>query len=144
MPNTLPDSGEIRCTQRPGRVDSKGLESIDQLLLILPARTPAALWRKLPQGSRLQALLRKRPAGDVPALQTRLSNKRQTLVVAGKVAADAEAFERLTLARKLVTAATTEKAGTLGIAVLGFDADTQQALAEAAVAAALAAGFNLP
>ena len=144
MPNTLPESGEIRCTQRPGRVDSKGLETIDQLLLILPTRIPAALWRKIPQGSKLQALLRKRPPGDVPALQTRLSNKRQTLVVAGKIAADTDAFERLTLARKLVAAATTEKAGTLGILVLGFDADSQQMLCEAAVAAALAAGFNLP
>ena len=144
MPNTLPDSGDIRCTQRPGRVDSKALETIDQLLLILPARTPTALWRKLPQGKRLQALLRKRPAGDVPALQTRLTNKRQTLVVAAKIAPDTGAFERLTLARKLVAAATTEKAGTLGILVLGFDADAAQALSEAAVAAGLAAGFNLP
>ena len=144
MPNTLPDSGDIRCTQRPGRVDSKALESLDQLLLILPPRIPAALWRKIPQGSRLQALLKKRPPGDVPALVTRLNNKRQTLVVAGKTAADAEAFDHLTLARKLVAVATTEKAGTLGILVLGFAAEKQASLSKAAVAAALAAGFNLP
>jgi leucyl aminopeptidase len=144
MHNNLPDSREIRCTQYTGRVDSKGLAAIDQLLVILPKRVPAALWRRLPQGNKLQALLRKRPPGDVPVLQTRLANKRQTLVVAAKVGNDSDEFGRLTLARKLVAAATTEKAGCLGILVAGFDGDEQAALSKATVAAALAAGFNLP
>ncbi|MEJ2129882.1 MAG: leucyl aminopeptidase family protein [Woeseiaceae bacterium] len=144
MPDTLPDSSIIRCTQHPGKTDSKTLEPIDQLLLILPRRVPAALWRKIPQGGKLQALLKKRPAGDLPALETRLSNKRQTKVVAGRIDPGAETFEQLTVARKLVSAATGEKAGCLGIAVLGFDAETEAALYKAAVAAALAASFNLP
>jgi len=144
MQNISPDSRPIPCSQRLGRVDSKALEPVDQLLLILPTRAPASLWRKIPHGAKLQALLKKRAAGDVPALTTRLSNKRQTLVVAAKLAADADAFAQLTFARKLVAAATTEKAGTLGILVLGFERDTRHALCQAAVAAALAAGFNLP
>lgn len=144
MQNTLPDFREIRCTQPLGKVDSKGLEAIDQLLLILPTQTPSTLWRKLPQGSKLQPLLKKRPAGEVPALQARLSNQRQTLVVAAKIAAGSDAFERLTMARKLVAAATGEKAGTLGILVMGFDTKQQHALCHATVAAALAAGFKLP
>ena len=114
-------SREIGVTQQLGRADSKAFEPIDQLLLILPERPPAALWRSIPQGSKLQALLKKRAAGEVPALQTRLANKRQTLVVAGKIAGDAEAFEQLTFARKLVAAATAEKAGSLGILVAGFE-----------------------
>ena len=120
MPNTLPDSSVIRCTQHPGKTDSKTLEPIDQFLLILPKRVPTALWRRIPQGSKLQALLKKRPAGDLPALETRLANKRQTRVVAGKIEPGAAAFAKLTFARKLVSAATGEKAGCLGIAVLGF------------------------
>jgi len=144
MQNTFPESRSIPCSQRLGSVHSKALESIDQLLLILPKRTPGPLWRKIPQGTKLQALLKKRTAGDVPALTTRLSNKRQTLVVAAKIAADTDAFGQLTLARKLVAAAATEKAGSLGILVLGFERETQRALCKAAVAAALAAGFNLP
>ncbi|MDH3431727.1 MAG: leucyl aminopeptidase family protein [Gammaproteobacteria bacterium] len=80
----------------------------------------------------------------MPALQTRLTNKRQTLVIGGRISADADPFEQLTFARKLVAAATTEKAGCLGILVAGFSPDAQQALCKAAVAAALAAGFNLP
>ena len=138
------ESRKISVTQQLGRADSKAFAPIDQLLLILPKRPPAALWRSIPQGNKLQALLKKRAAGETPALQTRLSNKRQTLVVAGKIAADAEVFEQLTFARKLVAAATTEKAGSLGILVAGFNDEQQHALCNAAVAAALAAAFNLP
>ena len=134
MPNTLPDSNVVRCSQHPGKLESKSLEAIDQLLLILPAKIPASLWRQIPHGNKLQALLRKRTSGDVPALQTRLGNKRQTLVVAGKIGSDDDTFARLTLARKLVSAATGEKAGCLGIAVLGFDADDAESLSNAAVA----------
>jgi len=144
MHDTLPDTREIRCTQKIGKADSKALAAIDQLLLILPTRVPAALWRGIPQGNKLQALLSRRSAADVPALQTRLTNKRQTFVVAARIAADSDAFDRLTFARKLVAAATAEKAGSLGILVMGFDSDTQHALCDAAVAAALATGFNLP
>ncbi len=144
MPSYLPESRDIRVLQKPGRVDSKGIEQLDQLLLILPKRTPASAWRKIPQGGRLQAVLKKRSADDVPCLRSRLSNKRQTLVVAGKIAPHADAFERLTLARQLVAAALDEKAGSLGILVVGFDTDEQASLCQAAVAAALAAGFNLP
>jgi len=140
----MPESREIRITQKPGRVKTDSLSAIDQLLVILPERPKAADWRSIPQGTRLQALLKKRPKGDVPALETRLPNKRQTLVVAGRIATNADTFEQLTLARKLVAAATSEKAGCLGVLVVGFGNGTQHALIRALCAAALAAGFNLP
>ncbi len=144
MPDTLPPSSVIRCTQHLGKLDSKALEPVDQLLLILPERVPTALWKRIPQGARLQALARKRGKGEVPALQARLANKRQTLVVAGRIKPGADAFARLTFARRLVAAALGEKAGCLGVAILGFDAENERNLAEAAAAAALAASFNLP
>jgi leucyl aminopeptidase len=53
-------------------------------------------------------------------------------------------FEKLTLARKLVAAATTEKAGTLGILVAGFAPADAAEIYKCVVAAALAAAFNLP
>jgi leucyl aminopeptidase len=80
----------------------------------------------------------------VPALQSRLGNKRQTLVVAGMLAKDADTFAQLTLARKLVSAATSEKAGNLGILVLGFGDDAVAGIAGNALAAALAGAFALP
>ncbi|HKJ19403.1 MAG TPA: hypothetical protein VJ993_01960, partial [Woeseiaceae bacterium] len=92
----------------------------------------------------MQAVYRKHLAGATPAFTTRLANKKQTLVVAGTVAAAASTFEQLTLGRKLVAAATGQKAGSLGICAVGFDAERQGELVNNVLAAALAAAFKLP
>ncbi|MDH3983459.1 MAG: hypothetical protein OEV02_04600, partial [Gammaproteobacteria bacterium] len=92
----------------------------------------------------MQAVYRKHAAGSTPAFTTRLGNKKQTLVVAGTIAANASTFEQLTLGRKLVTAATSQKAGCLGICAVGFDTAAQTTLVKNVLAAALAAAFKLP
>ena len=135
---------DIRIYQKLGRVDTKSLDTVDQLLLILPGKPSAAHFRKLPQGMKMQQLLRLHAAGSTPAFTTRLSNKRQTLVVAGTIAADASTFEQLTLGRELVAAACKQKAGSLGICVIGFDGAKQATLCNNILAAALAAAFTLP
>ena len=140
----LPESKEFRVIQQLGRITARSLEPLDQLLLILPEKVSAATWKQLPQGSKLQAAMRRRESGAVPALQTRLANKRQTLVVAGTIAKNASAFEQLTLARKLVAGATSEKAGCLGIAVVGFAVEQQATLARNALSATLARAFRMP
>ena len=140
----LHDAHDIRITQQTGRVSAKSLESIDQLLLILPERAKTDVWRALPQGSKLQAAAKRRESGAVPSLSSRLANRRQTLVVGGMIAASSSAFEQLTFARKLVASATDEKPGCLGICVHGFSADEQATIASNVVAAALAAGFTMP
>ena len=75
---------------------------------------------------------------------SRLTNKRQTLVVAGTLDKDASAHEQLTLARKLVSAATAEKAGCLGVAIVGFADDAQAEICRNVMAAVYAAAFTLP
>jgi leucyl aminopeptidase len=140
----FPDSKEIRIYQQPGRITAKQLETMDQLLLILPDRIPASLWKQLPEGPKLQAAMRRRGADAVPALCTRLGNRKLTLVAGARLAADATVFEQLTLARKLVASVTSEKGGSLGITVLGFDAAAAASIARNVVAAALAAAFPLP
>jgi leucyl aminopeptidase len=144
MTTVVPDIHDIRIFQKPGRVTGKVADSVDQLLLILPARPTVAHFRQLPQGSKLQGVYRKRVAGSTPAFTTHLANQKQTLVVAGTISGDASAFEQLTLGRKLVAAATGQKAGILGICAIGFEPDAQAALVNNALAAALAAGLKLP
>jgi len=144
MHELLPKLSNVRVAQVIGRTTAKSVDGIDQLLLILPNRPKPEVWRAIPQGTRLKDALRKHGATDVPALNTRLTNKRQTLVVGAKVSADTSAFELLTISRKLVAAATAEKAGALGILVVGFDHDTASTIYQAVVAAALVAGFDLP
>jgi leucyl aminopeptidase len=144
MTTITPDIHDIRIFQKVGRVDAKTLETVDQLLLILPARPTVADFRLIPQGAKLQAVLRKHKAGSLPAFTSRLNNKKQTLVVAGTTSPDSSTFEQLTLGRKLVAAATDQKAGSLGICAIGFEADEQARIVGNVLSAALAAGFKLP
>ncbi len=144
MQNITPETNDVRIYQKPGRVGAKSLDAVDQLLLILPAKPTKAHFGMLPQGSKLQAVYRKHAPGSTPAFTSRLANKRQTLVVGGTIDAGAKTFEQLTLGRKLVAAATAQKAGTLGICAIGFDTATQGALLRGVLAAALAAAFPMP
>lgn len=133
-----------KITQITGTAGSKAIAGIDQLLLILPKRVPTSLWRKVPQGSKIQSLLRRKGAQGVPAVSTHLPNKRQTTISVGKIDPQSDAFDMLTFARKMVTAATSEKAGTLGIWALGFDKEEQESIVARVTAAALAAAFAMP
>ena len=117
---------------------SKEFARIDQLLLILPKKISPVLWRKVPQGKKIKNLMLRRAKGAVPAAEVRLNNKRQTRVLVGKVSPNSDTFAELTLGRKLVSAATTEKSNCIGIWVLGFDSRDQTRIAKNIVAAGLA------
>ena len=69
MPDTLPNSRVIRCTQRPGKLDSKGLAAVDQLLLILPERIPLSF--SIAEEAYGPALEAKRPHGTFLAYVAR-------------------------------------------------------------------------
>ena len=133
-----------KITQNTGTPGNKVVAGIDQLLLILPKKVPLPLWHKMPQGNELQSLLRRKGAQGVPAVSTHLPNKRQTTISVGKADPQADAFEMLTFARKMVAAATSEKAGILGIWVLGFAKEEQELMVARVTSAALAAAFALP
>ena len=144
LPEINKNNKRIKVNHSVGAPGSKALAAIDQLLLILPKKIPASLWRRVQQGNKIKNLMRRRTKDAVPAAETRLNNKRQTRVLVGTVTSDADAFEALTLGRKLVAAATAEKAGCIGIWVLGFDPDDQQRIAKQITAAAFAAGLAMP
>ncbi len=139
-----PDLSNIRIFQKLGHVDTKAVNSCDQLILILPPKPSVSLFSRLPEGAKLQRVWRKSTVGSIPLFTSRLSNTRQTLVVAATLPKGASAFEQLTLGRKLVAAACVEKAGSLGICVHGFDSDEQAVISNNTIAAALAAAFTLP
>jgi leucyl aminopeptidase len=89
-------------------------------------------------------LLGRKSKGAVPAASSRLGNSRQTALYVGQVDTSVEPFEWLEFARKMIAAATTEKAGTIGIRVAGFTVDEEASLVKALVAACLAASFVMP
>jgi leucyl aminopeptidase len=135
---------DVRISQIPGSPRGKALDAVDQLLIVLPKRVPASLWQTLPQGQKLKALRRRRRADALPAISTRLTNKRQTAVFAGHLDGDAEPFQQLSFARKLVAAALAENAGCLGILVAGFAPETRNSIVARVTAAALAAAYRMP
>ncbi|MDJ0758056.1 MAG: leucyl aminopeptidase family protein [Woeseiaceae bacterium] len=144
MHSLLPDAKELRVNQQLGRLTNKSADTLNQLLLILPERVPATLWKTLPQGARLKTLMARKKPGSVPAVRSRLNNKRQTQLIIGTCKPDASAFEQLSLGRQLTQAALTEKAGALGICVAGFDEASQAMITKHVLAATLAASFSLP
>ena len=131
-------------TQQTGKFTSRDLDRIDQLLVIVPPKQDAALWRKIPHGTQIRNLLRTRAPRSVPAGVTRLNNKKQTRIVLSVSPKDADAFEMLTYARKIVAAACEEKPGVIGILAVGFDDEAQKEIVSRVTAAALAAAFIMP
>ena len=130
--------------QHTGSPTGSNFDQIDQLLIVLPGRPGDALWRKIPQGNKIKALLKRRGSGHIPSLVTRIGNRRQTAVLVASPPKHADAFARLTMARKLVAASKSDRPRTLGIWVVGFDATAQQELVADVTAAALAAAFVMP
>jgi leucyl aminopeptidase len=140
---TRQEKSPVRVTQAPGIPSASAIAGIDKLLIVMPEKVPASVWRSIPQGNKVQALMKRRLPGAIPTVRTRLSNKRQTNLLLGTVSADAETFDHLSFGRKMVAAALTEQGGSLGIWVLGFRKDDAAKLALHVTAAALAAAFSL-
>lgn len=141
---THPEFQNFRINQMLGGVDAKSLERCDQLLLILPTKPTQKHFKLLPTGAALQRVFQKSTPDSTPAFSSRLNNERQTWVVAGILNENSSVFEQLTLGRKLASAALTQKAGSVGICVIGFNAEASEAIYNNLLAAVLAAAFPLP
>ncbi len=137
------NGNHIKITQQIGAPKAAALAGLDQLLLILPERISSKTWAGLPESQTLKRLMRRRVKGQVPAVSTRLRNKRGTAVHIGTANPNDAAFSRLTFARQLVSAVRREKSGTVGIWVAGFGDEDEARLVENVAAAALAASFVL-
>ena len=114
-------------------------------VLVLPADPPRTVWRTLPGGAELARLLRAAPDRNaVPAVNTRLPDRSRAAVALALLKPNGSTFERLTFARKLVAHAVSHGAQAISLVMPGIDADTRRSLAEAFVAAALAAVYPVP
>ncbi len=135
---------EIPVSVETGPLSPDDLERVDQWLLLLPESPPDAVWAALPEGERLRDAAARRSTRSRFALRTRLTNDRQTSVVGGRVSASDDAFQTLSLGRKLLEALKDDAPGTLAISTAGFDPKTSSEIARCVLAAALAAGFAMP
>jgi len=118
-------------------------DALDALLVIAPASGEKELFRTLPESERWQELNARTPPRAGSVRTTVLTNRRQTLAVLGYIGAEANTFERLSLAGRMFKEAASRDAVTAGLLALGKAAPSQAAL-EALLAAALAQAFPLP
>lgn len=137
----LPSLDTPRILQQ--RMPARGAESLDALLAILPEDAGPEPLARLPEPRRWRQLHERDRARAGTVRSTTLANDRHTLAVLGYVRPGATAFERLTLAGRMVKEAASRKPQTLGLCALEKAASAQITL-EALLAAALAQAFTLP
>lgn len=122
------------------------IDGVANWLVLLPHPLRPAEIRKIPYGAAMAAR-RKRLGSDKPDTKPvvlDLPNTRGSHAAVACIKADTCTFDLLTLARKLVATHADYKAATAGVIVHGFDAATTERIAEALVAALLAAAVPLP
>ena len=106
---------------------------------------PAAALARLPHAALWQSLYRKSGrAATPPLLVTRLPNARHTLAAVGFVGAGASAFERLTLAGKLMRELVKPGVASLQCHAAAVDAAASAATLEALASAAMAHAAPMP
>jgi leucyl aminopeptidase len=139
----LPDEPRLDVRTSRSPFARAQLARAGHLVVVVPRDASPSIWRGVPEGAALARLLRQAPdATAVPAVHTRVGAATPASVAA--FAASGGAFERLTFARKLVAHLVATGARTATLVVPGFGDAERAALAEAVVAAALAAVAPMP
>ena len=133
----LPPARGTRVAVSTGRLDSRAIAGVDALVVLLPERARAAIWKQLPRGERLRKLAGKAAGDGRPVSISRADNPRQTCLAVTRIKADAPSFECLTAARQALAEAAAHASGCLGVAALGFGSESER-IEDALVAAGLA------
>ncbi|HEX7029886.1 MAG TPA: leucyl aminopeptidase family protein [Gammaproteobacteria bacterium] len=132
----LPAPAKVKLVQQPGPLS--GIPASPDHLLVVATRGDAKAF----DNAAAFAGLAKRAKGREKETVTLPAGEQ--FITIGRLAADATPFEMLEAARKWVAAIRGHKAKTLGLAFAGIDGDRAGAIAEAVLAALLAAEFEMP
>jgi leucyl aminopeptidase len=118
-------------------------DKLDVVLAIVALPLAASALRQLPHSTRWQALHERTPARAGTVRSGSLGNGRDTLAVLGYLKSDASAFERLSLAGRMLKEAAARHPQAIGLCTTGGSAAADAQL-EALIAAGLAHAFELP
>ena len=141
----LPVEANIRITQSATSPSLRNLAHLEQLLIVLPRGCREPAWRSLPGSKQLAALLKKAgPSHHLTSVSTRLATRAHTSVSIGLLDPGADQFERLNACRKLLSATLAADPANVGLVLRGFDADENEALTQALVAALMVQNFRVP
>jgi leucyl aminopeptidase len=141
----LPPETDFALRRRPAAATEAGLARSDAAAFMIGDADPAAALARLPHAALWQSLYRKSGrAATPPLLVTRLPNARHTLAAVGFVGAGASAFERLTLAGKLMRELVKPGVASLQCHAAALDATASAAALEALASAAMAHAAPMP
>jgi leucyl aminopeptidase len=143
MPPLLPPTPQVAVTRRRHLPDDQEASRLQHLLVVTPPRPGPRLWRELPQGEILSALLRRRRKSVKTPLRTHLPGTTTGLTL-GDAKPQDSVFGWQSAARKLAEAALADDPAAVGIVVAGFSGAATAALQSTLASALLAAAFRLP
>ena len=141
------DMKQAKLQQFPELPDSARVDALEHWVIVIKEPGTKEEWPSFPYCDVLQKRynrLRRDGDDNAPLLLTDLPNDKAGRVALSTVKPDLSAFELLTLARRLVEGHDNYPAAELGIAVIGFSAKKSARVAEALLAAALAADAEMP
>ena len=126
--------------------DSARFDAIEHWVIVIKDPSGIQEWPSFPYRDTLQKRYKRlrRDGDDNPLLLTDLPNDKAGRVALSTIKPDLSAFELLSLARKLVDGHHDYQARELGIAVIGFTTKKSARVAEALLAATLAAAAEMP
>lgn len=139
----LPDFSPLRITQTPDRAGRKQIDSLDQLIVILPAKPGKSAFRGLPKSAHLQGLFARAIRSGDSRVTTYLDNKRGTAITLAKLEFGGR-YETLTWARRIIAETTRLKARRLGLLQTAIELEAREPVLTALIRAADAAAFRLP
>ncbi len=144
----LPAQKPFRIRQTAGTPGARELERIEHLLVAVPEKPAAAVWKQFPEGVRIRNLRSKRRARGV--VTSRLHNAAGTGISVGSVPGTSagarlpDAFALLHAAGKLVASARTDRPASVAVCVAGFADDMAERIVHAIVLALRAHAWDAP
>ena len=139
---------EIRIRHQTGKPGIAALEKIEHLIIVIPAKLPAARWKDLPNGKQLYALQQQRKLESTP-LRASLPNKVHTGIslqpLEKSTTGDAlpSAFELLSFAGSLTADVLRDNPASAGLLVAGFSEAATDAIQRALILALAGHNFSL-
>jgi len=139
----IPDFRPLRITQSTDKAGRKQLDTLDQLIVVLPKDPPASAFRGLPTATGLARLLEKATKDGREITTTSIDNRRGTAITLAALKPGPQ-FQLLTWARRLLAESARIKATRLGLVIQGFEPAQRDTILAALIRAADAASFALP
>jgi leucyl aminopeptidase len=139
----LPNLATPRITRR-AQLSERAAAALDALLVVVPDNADPKVFASLPERERWRGLHAQSPATAGSVRSTVLANAHQTFAVLGYLKRGATAFERLSLAGRMLKEASRRSIESLALTVLGSTETAGVSMLDALLSAALAQSFALP